>query len=243
STGEAKLSRVLTRLSTKHRKRLRAAIAQYGTIRAIPREFWDQMQAEINEESATALLLIMIAAHQSTQNRLRFRVSGGNVEGIAAGVTKPQAAQLARQMLDNTRDRLLQLEAKLRLDPQIDEKKFRDELAKSVAVVISDERAGGAAVTETTRAISSGQRLGGDDYAARYPEVVLTERWLTERDERVCPICAPLHGKKSDVWAAQFPSGPPAHPNCRCELLMTAEGGKRRKGRLEELGRGQGESQ
>lgn len=52
--------------------------------------------------------------------------------------------------------------------------------------------------------------------------------WLTARDEKVCPECGPMHGKKvmlgdrfvlpngTEVWV------PGVHPNCRCELrLMT----------------------
>lgn len=42
--------------------------------------------------------------------------------------------------------------------------------------------------------------------------------WQTERDSRVCKICAPLHGQDQDVWQDEFPFGPPAHPNCRCFL-------------------------
>lgn len=46
----------------------------------------------------------------------------------------------------------------------------------------------------------------------------LTPVWITERDERVCPICAPLDGQPADAWRDGFPFGPPAHPKCRCHL-------------------------
>ena len=32
-----------------------------------------------------------------------------------------------------------------------------------------------------------------------------------------CEICGPLEGAPESVWSGQFPSGPPAHPRCRCE--------------------------
>ena len=49
--------------------------------------------------------------------------------------------------------------------------------------------------------------------------------WLTAKDEKVCPVCGPLHGKKvplSDqfevkgikVWV------PGLHPNCRCRIQL-----------------------
>lgn len=46
----------------------------------------------------------------------------------------------------------------------------------------------------------------------------LTAIWITERDARVCPICSPLNNQRAEAWADKFPSGPPAHPNCRCHL-------------------------
>lgn len=46
----------------------------------------------------------------------------------------------------------------------------------------------------------------------------LTAIWITERDDRVCPICRPLHRRPARDWDTLFPQGPPAHPNCRCSL-------------------------
>lgn len=50
--------------------------------------------------------------------------------------------------------------------------------------------------------------------------------WLTARDERVCPQCGPLHGKKVGVKEQfELPGGhrvyvPGVHPNCRCEVRL-----------------------
>lgn len=50
--------------------------------------------------------------------------------------------------------------------------------------------------------------------------------WLTARDERVCPECGPMHGKRVSVTARfKMPSGgllyvPGAHPRCRCEARL-----------------------
>jgi hypothetical protein len=53
-----------------------------------------------------------------------------------------------------------------------------------------------------------------------------TKTWLTAKDERTCPVCAPMHGKSVKV-ADQFelPNGiklwvPGVHPNCRCEIRI-----------------------
>lgn len=50
--------------------------------------------------------------------------------------------------------------------------------------------------------------------------------FITALDERVCPICRPLHGKR---WKINDPNiiqpviG--THPNCRCRLLLKDKGG------------------
>jgi len=49
--------------------------------------------------------------------------------------------------------------------------------------------------------------------------------WLTAKDERVCPVCGPLHGtripitEKFETSEGDFWS-PGLHPNCRCELRL-----------------------
>jgi hypothetical protein len=44
-----------------------------------------------------------------------------------------------------------------------------------------------------------------------YP--VVWERWVTARDERVCPECGPLQGR---TWPEGEGEVPPLHVNCRC---------------------------
>jgi hypothetical protein len=57
----------------------------------------------------------------------------------------------------------------------------------------------------------------------------LTEKaqkmWITAKDERVCPVCGPLHGKKVGI-NDQFKTAegvfwtPGLHPNCRCVVRL-----------------------
>jgi hypothetical protein len=53
------------------------------------------------------------------------------------------------------------------------------------------------------------------------------KRWVTAKDEKVCPICGPLHGKKVGI-TEQFKTkegafwAPGLHPNCRCEVKLVA---------------------
>lgn len=55
---------------------------------------------------------------------------------------------------------------------------------------------------------------------------VMVGRWWTQLDERVCPICSPLHntvvelsGQFETDLIAQPVDHPPAHPRCRCLVL------------------------
>lgn len=51
----------------------------------------------------------------------------------------------------------------------------------------------------------------------------ITLEFTTRKDERVCPICSPLDGKRFDF---DDPSKPdiPVHPNCRCRYLEVKNG-------------------
>jgi hypothetical protein len=44
--------------------------------------------------------------------------------------------------------------------------------------------------------------------------------WNTDADELVCRICKPYDNKLIDVWGIDSPEGPPAHPNCRCDVTL-----------------------
>lgn len=50
------------------------------------------------------------------------------------------------------------------------------------------------------------------------PQVVDEVRWLTAEDERVCPRCRELDGKRFPV---NTDFRPPLHPQCRCTLTPT----------------------
>lgn len=51
---------------------------------------------------------------------------------------------------------------------------------------------------------------------------IAQQRWITSRDERVCPICSSNEEVGKISMDLLFPSGvviPPAHPRCRCFVL------------------------
>ena len=77
------------------------------------------------------------------------------------------------------------------------------------------ERAARIAATEVTRAVAEGSEV-----AHRESGVVQEQEWASSMDERVCPICSGLTGKRRK-FGEPFSIGiakPPAHVNCRCWL-------------------------
>ncbi len=99
----------------------------------------------------------------------------------------------------------------------------RGQLQDMLEPAFNPVRADSIAVTEVTRAYSQAQSIYQDMLGA---EGVQMERvWNTDADDIVCPICRPLNGKAEDIWQDKFPSGPPAHVNCRCGVSLRIKKG------------------
>lgn len=231
--GERDLDQTLKGLSRRHRKRIRAAILKYGSIEAIPGTFWLEIQKEIEDEAAVILVLIFAAAHVSTQDWLGFRREPYEVALDASEFATRRSRELGSLFTQTTRERLRVAQAKARtaldleragkIPPEpIKSADLADQMQDQIETILSDQRAEGAAVTETTGGISGGQMGGAGDYERETPGSNVEMYWQTEEDELVCPICFPLNDKPKAVWSQQFPSGPAAHVNCRCQLRLAA---------------------
>ena len=91
-----------------------------------------------------------------------------------------------------------------------------DDVARLLEPTFGPARANMIATTEVTRAYSQAATITQEQMAAQ--GVQTTTQWVTWRDDRVCPICAPLHNRFD--YQAEFPYGPPAHVSCRCWLAV-----------------------
>lgn len=99
-----------------------------------------------------------------------------------------------------------------------------DELVNAMTPIFGPERAERIAVTETTRIYAQSTQAAAD----AQPDIVYL-RLMTAADERVCPICGPVHGQlrpKSRPYYMHPTMGNvtlPAHVRCRCiEFMETA---------------------
>lgn len=98
---------------------------------------------------------------------------------------------------------------------ELDREPTDDEIDDALDPVMGPRYAGGVASTETTRTISNAEDVA-KRIARRNSGVEAVAVWETEADDRVCPICRPLHNRPEHEWRHLFPVGPPAHYDCRC---------------------------
>jgi len=96
----------------------------------------------------------------------------------------------------------------------------RADLVGMLEPAFGSVRAEMIAVTEVTRAASQSTNI--HQRLLAHQGIQMRRVWQTRHDSLVCEICGPLNGQPEDVWHIQFPSGPPAHPRCRCGLALTA---------------------
>jgi hypothetical protein len=204
-------------LNKKHQARIINAIQQYGGIENIPGTFWQELKKEIDEQASVVLLIVFIAAYEETEDDLGFSVDETRIEAAGGSFIKARTDQLATEYVNHTRDRIIEISHEMRVKQVPFEEQLR-EIRKSLDQIIGDMRAENVAITETTNAISGGQRSGASDFQKDNAEYTVEEAWITAEDDRVCDVCGPLHGTLEPFWGQYFPGGPPAHPRCRCGI-------------------------
>jgi len=76
--------------------------------------------------------------------------------------------------------------------------------------------------TEITRTYGQAELQAGIETKKEYPDVRVTKTWLAALNERTCDICGALHEVEIEIdeqFAGGY-DGPPAHPNCACDLSV-----------------------
>lgn len=111
---------------------------------------------------------------------------------------------------DTTKDKIVRLIQQAR-EEQLTNHQLK-ELIQSKFSEMTPARAEAIARTELAEAFN---RVEFEAYKRNGVQRI---RWVTVQDERVCPICAPLHNTEVPI-GQEFPGAgghPPAHVNCRC---------------------------
>ncbi|WP_461249322.1 phage minor head protein, partial [Streptococcus uberis] len=120
--------------------------------------------------------------------------------------------QLRGELSDTTIKNLQRMVSKLVQNPAL----TAADVSAGLFPTFSPYRVAMIATTEVTRAKSAAANQTFDVLTDYGDSVV--RRWLTEADEKVCPICGPLDRSLEKTYRKQYSAGPPAHPNCRCDI-------------------------
>lgn len=192
----------MEKLHAKQERELVNLMGNPPSMANVPETYWQKNKREIE-----ALLLLFLAGVFATS---------ANAHGAKRAHLKSnqwvqsRAAQVAEQHVRKTRETLRQQQQEWQAQesPNQQRRSARD----SVRTQFEPSRAENVAASETTAATSAGAETGVRERDA----VSQSDRWRTEEDGRVCPVCSPLNGSTRRRWSRFFPSGPPAHPRCRC---------------------------
>lgn len=216
--AEGRLDRILAKLDRRHRAMVIGAVRAFGSVELVPQSIWDEIQQDIENETAAALLALIILSDDWTRAQIGRQgvLIGGPSPRDVAGygtVAAIRAQTLAADRLAGIQRRMAETLRELG-----DIKKAASEAFGAVA----RER---EVVTTTTDTISLGQRAAGraGDVAstADGEAVEIDMIWRVHPEDSKtgpCPICAPLDNTPERVWGRVFHNGPPGHPNCVCSL-------------------------
>lgn len=225
---EEQLTRGLSRIMASARARLVTAVYRegftLGQLANIPPDVLDEFRQELERLFKDRLDDVFVEAAQVYAGQLAYGVDEDELQREAQAWADSYAPTLAQQMTTTTHTRIRDI---VRRSPDVPISR-RDllllligsavtvagtEIVATTRAPFNINRAIATAVTEVTNAISKGEAAVNDKLTRN--GVNITPIWYTEKDERVCIICRPRHGKaQGDGW--QLP--PPAHIQCRCEL-------------------------
>lgn len=171
------------------------------------------------DERILVLLLLGLAGAAATQAH-RYATAVGvpldvdRVNAAAREWARQYGYDMVRGVNETTRRAISDAMRQFQSTPGM----TRDDVARMLEPVFGTNRANMIATTEITRAHTQAVNIAGQEL--QRDGITTTRQWVTYRDDRVCPICAPLHATSEDVWTIEQPAGPPAHVNCRCWLQL-----------------------
>lgn len=217
SSLESDFARRMSRLSAEHKRELVALLGSPPDQRNVPDDFWRRVEDDDRAELLSLLLLIWLVSAE-----YHAALGGGDVDQLRPALTAAgtawagaQAASLASGMAANSRDILGLASQRWGDTVRAGGTVMRAEVQDTAVSIFGPSRAEGVAVTETTNAQTAGAAAGIEATVGLSPD----DLWWTAQDDLVCIICGPLHGTPRSEWSAYFPTGPAAHPRCRCVLI------------------------
>lgn len=188
----------------------------------------------ILSEGATRIAGINAASRDAVSSVVADAISGRLTPNAAARRISDVIGLDARsaRAVDNFEARLLRQRIPI---PAADTALVRETIAQDVNRFrgrLLQQRARRIASTEMQEAIHEGEQQFWVQAAERgeVKRGEMRKRWFTVQDDRVCPICAPMHGQvrqfDSNFVSPEGFAGrrPPAHVQCRCFMEVSPDG-------------------
>lgn len=202
----------------KRQREVKKRIKAVGDDMAEAEELWEGMSRDYVQLLLPAFEEVMAEAAQDALDALPWAIS------IDMDLVNAQAAEWARIYtydLISGINKTTQARLQQAINNWIEAGEDFPSLVQRVQDIFNNPvRAEMIAATEVTRVYAE-----ANTRAWKATGVVKEREWQTAADERVCPICGPLQGKRAKL-GKPFPGGimnPPAHPRCRCWVVPVVE--------------------
>ena len=202
---ESRLARVLSKDLRAELGKLLDYLGDPPDLSRVPVDYWQNGWRGIQKNVEPILVDIFVSQAEALMNGVGVGVDWALVNTHAVNWARDHSAALLRQLFDRT------YEGVSTLVPEAYRQGWTmRELTTALERYYSPVRAEMIAITETTRAAVEGERA----FVAQLEKdggFQMVPVWVTDLDDRVCPICKPRNGKP--ITNGMFP---PAHPRCRC---------------------------
>lgn len=223
--AQGDLSALLKKLGPRHRGMILSAVRQYGSVAAIPVAFWQELQRDIDEEAAAAILLLIVAGYEDTEDELGVDRLGRHLVMPAASTTAAvQAQRMSTDWVGGLRQRLIDsIDSNIFTLNDLSDVERARELRSAIRDATSDDRAETAGSDAATRGATSARRSGRDDVQVRTKTKIelYWENHPEDSESGPCDKCAPYHNTPESTWGQVYPEGPPQpHKRCVCKLRV-----------------------
>lgn len=209
SQHEAELFASVNALGEKWQRELAKLLGKPPDPRNVPADFWSRVQ---RETEAALLIVLLIVFSRSAE---LHGMSADRAARMAQQWGPSRASFVASRYAQNSRDML-----EAQISDWLSDPPTRAEVRNRLQTIFGESRSRGLVVTEISNGVTDASE------AAIHSAGLASEgdTWQTELDSKVCPVCKPLESQPRSVWQPLFPSGPPAHVNCRCFIAYELEG-------------------
>lgn len=232
---ERDFARRLSRLTARQRRELRELLGTPPDPSRVSAADWARWEDERRKELTLILLAVFLATFSQHADEM---LPGGVDDSTALEVNRQALLQAGAMAADSAASSVSTARDIVTTSADVLATGTSADVDAVLVRALGPDRDAVTAATLTTQAQTRGTN------AARIPleraGFNMVTRWITERDDRVCPLCRPLHMKVPDLWGLVLENalapggsraqaeviangGPPAHPNCRCYLRTQAE--------------------